>query len=306
MTGTGVQNDPFIISSWADFITAVGTTDAYVEFPKSLVLTSDTTVDTNKLYVNSSGVVQTDVQASDLANLYENTFVLDANDYAPEGLTATIAVNCKSINGYGGCIKNVYSSSYDAFTINNANFIMDNVRLLNFFLNGSFLSAPNGVNDSSGCTKCIFSALINNGTTKKYFIDNYHMFFKQCSFYLILRDKTAFVEETYPYFNKVELCKVYIDADNDITNVLAGLNTYFAGTFPAQVHATMPSNYTNLYCIYDIYCPSILAGTWSSPVSTCICNIDKCTGEHQYLLEATTAQLKDAAYLASLGFPIQT
>lgn len=302
-----------IVSDWPSFITAVGTVGADVEFPKNLVKTADVDVNPDKLYVDSNGVVQSNVQPSDLANLYENTFELNADDVAEEGFTSSININCLSLNGFGGTIRNIYNTTCNMFVINNANFTMSNMAILDSNLKDDFMHASDTLNDTSGCTKCIFSAMLVGDNDPIYFINDYHMFFRQCSFNLRLRSKALFLEPTYPYFNKLEYCRVEIDADNTGVNILPGINSYFTGTFPTQVHATMPSNYTNVYCIYDIYCPSILAGTWTVPVSTCICNIDKCEGAHQYLLEATTDEWKgaigpltDAAYLSSIGFPIET
>ena len=56
MTGTGTQTDPYIVDNWADFVTALGTSGAYVSFP-------------------------------------EVGGVLDMNDIAPEGLSSKIMVS---------------------------------------------------------------------------------------------------------------------------------------------------------------------------------------------------------------------
>ena len=122
------------VTNWASFITAVGTAGAEVEFPHTsqyLVKTHDRDVDANKLYLDSNGVVQTNVQPSDLANLYENTFKLDANDYAPAGLSTTIEINCTSINGYGATIINLAGSAVNLITINSTTLSISQLAFLN-------------------------------------------------------------------------------------------------------------------------------------------------------------------------------
>ena len=37
MTGTGTQTDPYMVSDWEEFVTAVGKTDVYVECSKNAV-----------------------------------------------------------------------------------------------------------------------------------------------------------------------------------------------------------------------------------------------------------------------------
>ena len=57
MTGTGTQTDPYIVDNWADLVTALGTSGAYVSFP-------------------------------------EGGGVISMNDIAPEGLSSQITVSC--------------------------------------------------------------------------------------------------------------------------------------------------------------------------------------------------------------------
>lgn len=160
MTGTGTQADPYIIADWSDFITAVGTSNAYVEFPKNLVRTADREVHPNKLYVDANGIVQTNVQPSDLPNLYENTFVLDANDNTDlrGGFTQYIAFYCNSLNGFGGYIKNAYSTAAELFAFDHA-CDLSNIAFLNFSeLNKHPFTAAGKLTFSY----CLFSGKVKN------------------------------------------------------------------------------------------------------------------------------------------------
>ena len=69
MTGTGTQADPYIPASWSEFVTAIGTSNAYVA-------------------------------------LAEGT-VWDMNEIAPTGV-GLITVNAVSIAGNGAEIKNLF------------------------------------------------------------------------------------------------------------------------------------------------------------------------------------------------------
>lgn len=67
MTGTGTQADPYIVDTWADFVTAVGKSDVYVECAEGTVW--------------------------------------NMNDIAPDGINSRINIYAKSISGNGVIIK---------------------------------------------------------------------------------------------------------------------------------------------------------------------------------------------------------
>lgn len=100
MTGTGTQADPYIVDTWEDFVTAVGTSGAYVE-------------------------------------VAPDTF-WDMNDISPEGVT--IDWNCTSLQGngaviarptvlegnlinIGGSCQNIENIHIEKAIVNNGNFI---------------------------------------------------------------------------------------------------------------------------------------------------------------------------------------
>lgn len=70
MTGSGTQADPYIVENWADFVTAAGTSGAYVEFA------ADT--------------------------------VIDMDNVAPEGIGTQIVFRCTEIDGNGGEIRGLF------------------------------------------------------------------------------------------------------------------------------------------------------------------------------------------------------
>lgn len=89
MTGTGTQADPYIVDTWPDFVTAVGTSGAYVKVTPGLTW--------------------------------------NMNEVAPDGIS-TITINCASINGGGLKILALRATGYlltiyRATTIRNISFL---------------------------------------------------------------------------------------------------------------------------------------------------------------------------------------
>lgn len=93
MTGTGTQNDPYIVDIWEDFVTAAGTSGAYVK------VADDT--------------------------------VWDMNSIAPEGLTQSLQVNA-NVDGNGVKIVNLHIENLSAVIIN-ANGYLENINFTDVF-----------------------------------------------------------------------------------------------------------------------------------------------------------------------------
>lgn len=318
MTGTGSQNDPFIISDWSDFIIAVGTSSAYVEFPKNLVHTTDTDVDPNKLYTDVNGVVQTNVQPSDLANLYENHFTLDANDYAPAGITSTIAIRCASINGYGGYIKNLASTAVNIFA-NSVTTQVYQLAMLNINVEGvSFIDTT-----ASGMeyTKCIFSGRAKSDTgTHTVFGDvaNTHSsIYTSCAFnFDIIGSYNLFNYLNYygfAYAGPLYDCRINItQIDRDGITASGTLwvrleNSYLTGEIANSVYVTITSQ--SHYSVIEVESSGSISvnDAQGGTVQLILINDELYTGNIPTVCTGvTTAQLKDASYLSSIGFPVQT
>lgn len=312
------------VTDWASFITAVGTPGAEVEFPHTsqyLVKTHDRDVDANKLYLDSNGVVQTNVQPSDLPNLYENTFVLDANDYAREGLSATISIACDSINGYGGYIVNLASYDVDIFTNNysgESHLIISQLAILNFNVeNHNFFS-------SRFCEwhYCIFSGRCKNNstsdsTTLTVFGDSstsINQDFTSCSFNLTLDGQVSPFEYyyiPYDYYGtylrecRVEIHKVNNQNSSGGSMIVGGINSYFTG----DIDGLFTIYFTNqsIYSIVEIE-TSEASFSYSGNISYILVNTDTVTVSDipSAYTQVTTTTLGDANALSALGFPIET
>lgn len=318
MTGRGIQNDPYIISDWNDFITAIGTTDAYVEFPKVLVHTQDRNVDPNKLYTDANGVVQTNVQPSDLVNLYENTFVLDANDYAPGGITSTITMSCTDINGYGGYIKNLASTTVDIFE-NTVDTSVNQLAILN--INVENVSFINTTAASMNYTKCIFSGRAKGDSAHHTTVfgdkNNTHSsIYNSCAF-------NFYIVGVYDLFNYLNYggfvyagpmydCRLEINHVNNNDIVAAGTlwirfeKSYLTGVIANSVSVTITAQ--SHYSVIEVEKDSGITvnDAQGGTVQLILINNEMYTGTIPTgCVGITTAQSKDVSYLNSIGFPIQ-
>lgn len=292
-----------VVQNWLEFVTAVGTAGAEVEFPKNLTHTTDTDVDPNKLYTDEYGVVQTNVQPSDLPNLYENTFVLDANsdDGFPGGITTHIQIRCASINGFGGYIKNL-ASSMDGVLGFYAVTQVTGIAFLNINLEGYMFFGAVWSGGYNQINKCIFAGRL---VSDNYAFINTHYFnFTSCAVTLDLWGSmaalTSYATGALSTFDicRIQLTKTDPSSSSLVINVVAN-NSYITGSLTAPLKIV-----DSVYTVIDIETPQITAS--HSGQSNTLANSDKCNNISDYLTSVTTAQLKDAAYLSSIGFPIQT
>lgn len=96
MTGTGTQADPYVVSTWGDFVTAIGTNQAYVEFPENIVI--------------------------------------DMNNVTPEGISDVVEIKCTQFDAKGGEIKNLFFTTGGRFYTHSDNTwdsTIKNLKLLN-------------------------------------------------------------------------------------------------------------------------------------------------------------------------------
>lgn len=305
VTGSGTQQDPFVVDTWEDFFDKINTsTSTYVEFPKQLVPTTDTEIVEGKLYVDSNGNVIVNPTVSELNTYYENSFYLDANDYEPEGWSVT--KNCKAhFNGRGAKIKNIYintvlsnglfycsgSGSRAEFTgINFENILIDCV--------GTYLF--------TGCSlnSCIFSI----GTKGSfYFLGNRAGETKKNAIYI----------KVYPsvtgqiYLNGIDpphtFCfnRIILDMPNP-QNMSLYINSahdcLIQGDFNNESGSYLFLQ-NSKYMVVD--CENAYATAGSGLAGICIANLGKVAGVMGGVTGVPEDKMTDVTYLDSIGFPIQ-
>lgn len=297
-----------IVSDWGSFITAVGTSGADVEFPKHLVKTRDRNVDPNKLYVDANGIVQTNVQPSQLANLYENTFVLDANlnNDLKTGFTTPININCNSINGYGGYIKNIYSTGVHIFNMPNANVPISQIAFLNFNLERAALFNSTHQNDFE---LCLFSGREKGQSgSETYIFGSFYggrTDFISCSFNLEL------ITRIKPFYAGLfKFCRVELDlSENDNGEIaLTPQNCYFTGDWSKGSINVYGVEFDCKYNIFEITCSNNFPQSTSGTKYNNLINNELYTGTIPTGFSGVTStDLADAQTLRdTYDFPIQT
>lgn len=150
MTGTGTQADPYIVDTWADFVTAVGTAQAYVEFP-----------------VNT---------------------IIDMNNVQPEGIDSNIVFKCTQFDAKGGEINGLFLRNGQFRNDNNSPiiknlkltemradkgaFYMDGGKMQNCIIAGSFGGEVmfDTIRGRFTLESCSVNAQLQSGT---YFADSY-------------------------------------------------------------------------------------------------------------------------------------
>lgn len=290
MTGTGTQADPFIVDNWEDFVTAIGTNDAYVEFP------------------DGGGVI-------------------DLNVIAPTGVPE-IPVQCKSVKGNDWIIQNLYCKGHAAFITQYGKYVsIDHLHFLSFYF------------DDEGKQVYLGTVFGNSGDDRQGYYFNECQFsgIMNCTYYKsdVYKRSCLFVQDNY--WLKCRLIRCAINVKLDGYAVLLSGSSYIhednrveycnikvSGNSPAW---TEDGDYRNCLISGDSVATAfdVVRGAANSNVL----NVDfskadsfNCTGRSNAVnlintdllpsgatigtgfIGVTTAQLKDAAYLASLGFPI--
>ena len=258
ITGTGTQADPYIVDTWSDFVTAVGTTDAYVEIPPGTVW--------------------------------------DMNDISPEGVVQT-TVRCAKINGNGATINNAritneallyVSSSVTSTTIENLNIL--NVLADYHVLYNS--GAPATLN----LERVVFSGILNS--TALLYQYSHTINLNECGF--VLNGASAHIytiRQGYIYHND---CNLNIELENigeDRYGSRASMdlkNCYLSGKCSRINLTTSATNN-----VINVEAAAVSAAQSNMNVA----NSDKCA-EFTNVIAVTDEQMRDAAYLSSIGFPI--
>lgn len=270
MTGTGTQADPYIVGTWDELVTACGSYSVYVR-------------------------LGTDI---------------DMNDEYPEGLTTYLTINCTEIDGDGNSILNLrYTGDYLISTSNTSG-VCKNLNFKNMWLGGEaqqtcFIRQPSkyGVYTFSQCS---FSGRFEGDSTYKAHLLWGYVLFNNCSFNLQMQNYSdmlyAHDRSTYAF---MYYCNIKLTGDTAEPLYMILKNSYVTGSVPnANVFAdAQNSTERGLYSVLDIE-----AGEFGANAATTLvlANSDKCSTISGYLTPVTTAQLTNATYLASIGFPIQT
>jgi hypothetical protein len=151
-------------------------------------------------------------------------------------------------------------------------------------------------------TKCIFTGRFINTYTSSYytkgvFTGNRGNSFTSCSFNCEIKGYWDFIR---PYASSpFNYCRIYIDIDEVSLPTFKAINSYILGESGLGITLASGTQYTVVNMITS------RIDSYASDV--CLINTDSYSGTiPSRCVGVTTAQLKDASYLSSIGFPIQT
>lgn len=278
ITGTGTQADPYVVTTWAEFI--------------------ETTADGVYIKLPDGG----------------GTF--DMNDYYPEGITSTISLR-GFIDGNGWTIKNAAAyTAMTAFQMSetSAKGKISNINFENFRQaysptsghNHSMLIACGTGYSGEALYRCKFSGLLQNeNEPSDYYTEIINLsssaIIEQCSFNIKSTGAGRVnISLSTSWSAKLSNCNVKLNCEGALFGLYMS-NTYISGEANGIAFAGASAD-----SVIDCTADTIYNAAWWTN-SHVLINTDKysgtipsdCTG-------VTTAQLKDAEYLSGIGFPIQT
>lgn len=271
-SGTGTQADPYIVDTWADFVTAVGNSSAYVEVDTSTVNTWD------------------------FPKIVEG------------GLTTAVTWSAQSVNGNGLTIKGIYGSGITRFfgaSVTGNKYIY-NMNFLDFNKPSDVGSVFSGKNFIWG--NCKFSGVVDGGTFINHATGSPRgkMTFATgvldgtahgCSFALDLKNGAVFCDSD---LSIVQHGNMNFNCDTPtVTQSIELHESKITGDFPFL-------NYTNSGGGQNVIDAEISAiGTWSNASGVTLINTDKLASGLSVptgFTGVTSAQMLDVDALAAVGF----
>lgn len=287
MTGTGTAADPFVPGTWAEFVTAAGTSGAYVELP-------------------------------------ENT-VWDMNDIAPEGVS--VSLNCTKISGNGAVIKNLFAKGKNAFTMNSACELSELSLLDLLLESGAVLFKVSTGASLQKCRvsgvvadSTVFQGSANSGFPCER--SSFDLLFSGDSLFSNVMGTSGI---NGPSGVRLSFCNLKfggvstnsVNPDNSkAVNFMALSNTLLTGSDPFKhmvisnwyASGYYPWTFRSEYSVIDMELSSgnKIENLYDVSLSKVLVNSDKTNGASilSGVTYVTSEQLTNAEYLQSIGFPI--
>lgn len=273
ITGTGTSSDPYVVTTWDELASKTSESNVYIKLGNNI----------------------------------------DMNTEYPEGLTSGLTVNCAQIDGDGKTINNLYLQSGALITCAGRNSTWKNTELFNWSIgNGSNAASITANGNTSGTytfSQCKLSGRLNGGSgdNTSFLVASGRIKFYRSSINFQMTANTSTVDMSGDWRNccTMEYCNVNFIGETDKTLNIVLVNSYIKGTLSsATLTATRyPDGQVSVYSVLDI---TAAAYTADSTTNLVLANSEKCSSIGQYLTSVTSAQLTSAAYLDSIGFPIQT
>lgn len=228
--------------------------------------------------------------------------IIDANEEYPTGFTSAIYLNCH-LDGKGGVIKNISAENAQYGRVfQNRYADLKNIDILNA-RGAKKLFDRESANSNLTLYNCKFSGRMESLTDLIYV---YSGSISRCSFnFECLGSQTSCKFSSWDNsggfninYNRIELNCAHLTANQKLY-IGTVSNCYITGNHPVAIDVKGNTN------VVDFTTPTM---TSNSGAQNILVNSDKCTtiSSESGIYPVTTAQMQDASYLASLGFPIQT
>lgn len=306
--GSGTYEDPYVISNWDDYITAQTSGDGskWYAFPiDSLQHPTETHLVEGRLYCDSTGEVIRNPKTAELSTYYINPFILNANDYAPAGLTSSLTTRI-NFNGRGGQIRNITQAvgynNVHPFLVASGSPQIKNMGFNNIWSKSDRFFNRDGNDYRIYLDRCAFMGKLENLDTFMY---NYASSATSCAFNFDLENCISWMSN-WTADTKYYYCRFNLNGGISQVRMLS-YNSYFTGTVTAQFLFYNGSQYS----ICDMVAASINA-SGGDVYTHCLYNNEKTTAAASasglpasYLTGVTTADLRDADALYATGFPIE-
>lgn len=268
ITGTGTQSDPYIVGTWDEFVSVVGTSGVYVEV------------------VSGS--------------------VWDMNEIAPNGLTSTVNLYA-IVKGNGLVIRNLRSSLDVTFEVSNTSPEIWDISFENIiqsggaFIKGSITWATYSYCRFHNCVftgkmiNAVFLELLRTGAVFSADDDS------SCGFEFDFCGSGYFCNVHYDIGTTMTDCVLKFGGES------TGSNSRIKNLTNCEICGEQPWSSWNIgnltTSIVNMEIDSSQSFTASPSVT--LLNTGKAQGTISgNFLEVTDSQLKDASYLQSIGFPI--
>lgn len=221
--------------------------------------------------------------------------VIDINDVQPEGFSSALSL-AGHIDGKNSVIKNLVVNDQYGRIFDVSGLDMKNISFLN--MRGSKKIFERLMSTSSlTLYKCKFSGRLDNPDDIIYMSRGSC---SRCSFTLEIHG-SGNVRFNWDSDYSVQYCRIDISGTNTGNYISIGnvSNCYVTGKHSTKIEVYGSTN------VVDFTAPAFESDNFASNI---LVNSDKCASITQQAgtYPVTTAQMKDASYLASLGFPIQT
>ena len=232
--------------------------------------------------------------------------VWDMNEIAPEGLSSTVYLFA-NVKGNGLVIRNLRTSLDVTLEVSNSSPKIEDIRIENIlqtggaFISGSITWATNVHAFFHNCVfagKVIDGVFLNFPRTGAIFSSDGDL---SCGFELDFSGSGYFCNAHYDVGTTMTDCKL------EFSGISTGSNTRLKSVTNCEIKGNQPWASWN---VGNISMSMINLGisssqTFSATVSVSVLNTDMASGTISGdFLRVTDAEMRDAAYLSSIGFPI--